>query len=430
MKGFRSSWMGTDRPATGRGMKAVATSLALGCGMTACSRDYTAAYLYVTNAKNSNITAYAVDYQSGALQQLSDSPIPSGGVNPVTLVAAPNGKFLYVLNHDGPSSNVVEFAVGTDGKIYAENTYPVVTGNGFTGTLPTAAAIDAAGKFLYVTFTYQNGFTAALPGPGGVAVFPVNADGTLGAAVTDTVGGMALPYVPVGFNPVGVMTSGRNNYVYVIDREQTTAGVPYGVMLAFSENPTTGALTLIPGPVAGAAVPTGAPATPTGFAAGVSPSSLAGDPTGIFIYVTDSTTNSLYAYSVVGNTPVANVANPYTTGLYPTSVKVDPRGAFVYVANFTSNTVTSYAINTATGALSGAGAGTGVATGPTCVTIEPALGIYLYTSNNTDNSISARQLDPHTGALTAVQGTVFSSQGLPTCAVAVANGAHASQIVE
>lgn len=402
----------------GRGIKVLAGSLALGCGMMGCSRDYTAAYLYVTNSKGSLITAYAVDYQSGALQQLADSPIPSGGVNPVTLVASPNGKFLYVLNHDAPSSNVVEFAIGTDGKIYAGNTYPVVTGNGFTGTLPTAAAIDAAGKFLYVTFTYQNGFTAAKPGPGGVAVFPINTDGTLGSPVTTTVGGATLPYFPVGNNPVGVMTSGRNNYVYVIDQERPATGAPFGVMLAFSQNTTTGALTAIPGPVSG------------GFAAGTTPSGIAGDPTGIFIYVTDSTTNQLYAYAVTGNTPVANLNSPYTTGLYPTSVKVDPRGMFVYVTNFTSSTVSAYVINTATGALSGTGGTTGVATGPTCVTIEPALGIYLYTSNNTDNSVSAEQLNPHTGALTAVQGTQFSAQALPTCAVTVANGAHASQIVE
>lgn len=415
MKLNRTSWM-----SKGRGIKAVAASLAVGCGMTACSRDYTAAYLYVTNAKASPglISAYAVDFQSGALQQLSDSPIPSGGVNPVTLVASPNGKYLYVLNHDAPSSNVVEFAIGTDGKIYAGNTYPVVTGNGLTGTLPTSAAIDAAGKFLYVTFTYQNGFTAAKPGPGGVAVFPINVDGTLGAPVTSTSGGTTLPYFPVGNNPVGVMTSGKNNYVYVIDQERPATGAPFGVMLAFSQNATTGALTPIAGPVAG------------GFAAGTTPSAIAGDPTGLFIYVTDSTTNQLYAYSLVGNTPVANIASPYTTGLFPTSVKVDPRGTFVYVTNFTSSTISSYVINTATGSLSGTGGNTGVATGPTCVTIEPALGIYLYTSNNTDNSVSAEQLNPHTGALTAVQGTQFSSQGLPTCAVAVANGAHATQIVE
>lgn len=415
----------TDSKKTGltRGLKAVALSLAVGCGMTACSRDYTVGYLYVTNAKSvpGLITAYAIDFQSGALQQLADSPIPSGGNNPLSLVAAPNGQNLYVINHDAPSSNVVQFAVGTDGKLYAQNTYSVVTGNGLTGTLPTSLAIDNAGKFLYVTFTYQNGYTAARPGPGGIAVFPINSNGTLGSAVTNTTVGTSsanpLPYFPVGNNPVGIATSVKNN-VYVIDQEKPSGSAPYGVLLAFSENTSTGALTPITGSVS------------NGFAAGTSPSAIAADPLGVFVYVTDSTTNQLYAYNVVNGGGVqANIASPYSTGLFPTSVKVDPRGTFVYVTNFTSSTVGTYVINTATGALSSSGQ-TSVATGPTCVTIEPALGIYLYTSNNTDNSVSAEQLDPHTGALKSVQGTQFSSQGLPTCATTIANGAHATQIVQ
>jgi 6-phosphogluconolactonase len=63
------------------------------------------------------------------------------------------------------------------------------------------------------------------------------------------------------------------------------------------------------------------------------------------------------------------------------------------------------------------------------VTIDPALGIYLYTSNNIGNSMSALQLDPHTGSLVNVQNTPFPAQPLPTCAVAVANGAHAKQLI-
>ena len=99
----------------GRGLKALAVSMAVGLGMTACSRDYTVGYLYVTNAKATPglVTAYSIDYQSGALIQLSDSPIPSGGNNPVKLVASPNGQNIYVLNHD--TSSVVQFSIGTDG---------------------------------------------------------------------------------------------------------------------------------------------------------------------------------------------------------------------------------------------------------------------------------------------------------------------------
>ena len=388
----------------GRVLKALAVSMAVGLGMTACSRDYTVGYLYVTNAKATPgvITAYAIDYQSGALIQLSDSPISSGGNNPVTLAASPNGLFLYVINQG--TSTVVEFAINPDGTITTKNTYSVVTGNATSS--PTALAIDPAGKFLYVTYQHQTGST----GPGGLASFPINADGSLGTA---------LAAVALGNNPSGIAIPATGGFVYVIDQESPLTSSAHGVLLAYSENTSTGVLTPIVG------------SYNSGVAAGTTPSAIAEDPSGHFIYVTDEATNQLYGYTVqTGGAPLAMLNSPFTAGLYPVSIKVDPRGTFVYVANFASSTVSVYVINTATGALSGASGGAAVATGPTCVTIDPAIGIYLYTSNNTDNSVSAEQLDPHSGALKQVQGSQFSSQAGPTCAVAVANGAHATQIVE
>ena len=418
----------------GRAIKALAVTVASGLlGITACSRDYTVAYLYVTSATRTTmgvVNAYSVDYQSGALQQLTDSPIPSGGSNPVGLVASPNGKYLYVLNHD--TSAVEQFDIGTDGKLFAENTYPVVQGSGLIGSFPTAAAIDAKGAFLYVTFTYQNGFTTATPGPGGVAVFPINSDGTLGAALTNTTVGTTaatpLPYYPVGFAPVGVVVSAYNGYVYVVEQDTTVANgvsTQTGTIVAFAEDTGTGALTAVPGTVA----ITGS--TLTGFRAGTKPSAIAEDPSARFVYVSDQLTNQLYAYSVTtGGALVSIPSSPFNTGNFPLGVTIDPRGTFVYVANYNDNSVSSYAINTATGSLSGIAGNTGsFSTGPTCVAIEPALGIYLYTSNNIDASVSAAQLSPNTGVLKSVQGTPYTAQALPTCAVAVANGSHATQLV-
>jgi 6-phosphogluconolactonase (cycloisomerase 2 family) len=111
-------------------------------------------------------------------------------------------------------------------------------------------------------------------------------------------------------------------------------------------------------------------------------------------------------------------------------VTVDPRGKFLYVANFNSNSVSSYAINTTAGGLTPASTTFAVGTGPTCVAIDPALGIYLYTSNEIGNSVSGLQLNPQTGTLIQIQGTPFNSQNLTTCLVAVPNGAHASQLVQ
>ncbi len=400
-----------------RCLKALGVSMALGLGMTACSRDYVVGYLYAINAKPTPglITGYQIDYETGNLTQLTDSPIPAGGNNTVAVVASPNGKNLYVLNHD--TSTVVQFDIGTDGKIYPENTYNVVQGTGtadagVTGSFPVAAAIDPAGKFLYVAFTYQNGFTTIRPGPGGVAIFPINSDGSLGTALTNTTTGTTLPYVPLGVNPRGIAVSATGGYVYVIDQDG-----PPGTLLAFAENTSTGALSSI-------GVAAGIPAV----GAGGTPSAITEDPTGHFLYVTDSTNNVLNQFTVTGGVPSRSTAT-VATGLTPMGVTIDPRGKFLYVANFNSATVSSYTIGTS-GALSPSGNPFSVGTGPTCVAIDPALGIYLYTSNEIDNNVSGEQLNPQTGALEQIQGTPFSSQTLTTCVVAVTNGAYASQIVQ
>jgi len=406
----------------GRGFKAVGVSLAVGLGMSACSRDYTLAYVYVTAATHGTtgqINEYAVDYQTGSLTPLAETSIPSGGNNPVSLIASPNGKYLYVINNSAPSSNVVEFTVGTDGKLYAEKTTPVVQNAAGTvvGSFPTALAIDPSGSFLYVTFTYQAGFTTANPGPGGVAVYPISAsDGSLGAPVANG----SLPYFPVGNNPVGIVVDPKaGNFVFVIDQEKPANAASNGVLLAFTS--TQGVLTQVVGPVNG------------GFAAGTTPAGIAEAPGGRFLYVTDETTNQLYGFTIqTGGSPLAMKQSPFNTGSFPLGVTVDPRGQFLYVANSNSGTLSPFAINQGDGSLSGiAGSGgTSTSTGPTCVTIEPALGIYLYTSNKADNTVSALQLSGNTGSLTPVQNTPYPTGALPTCAVSIANGAHATQIIQ
>jgi 6-phosphogluconolactonase (cycloisomerase 2 family) len=410
----------------GRGTLASILSLAL-VSVTACSRDYVLAYVYVTTAKpltgssqNGGVSAYAVDYQIGSLTPLADSPIQAGR-NPVTLVASPNGLNLYVVNHD--DSSVGEYSIGTDGKIYLQNTYNV------TGSMATAIAIDAAGKFLYVTFTYQVGpngqqlYSPASPGPGGVTIFPINGDGSLGTAST----------LKVGNNPVGVVVSrppagGTAVFAYVLDQETPTT--PKAQVLGFSQNLTTGALTPAPGTV----ITTDATGktVATGYGAGTTPSAIAEDPSARFVYITDEATNQLYGNLVANNGSLVPMTNgPFATGIFPVGVTIDPRGKFLYVANFSSNTVGAYAIDTASGTPVGSvgSASTNVDTAPTCVTIEPALGIYAYTSNNLASTVSAMQLDPHNGGLSQVQNTPFPSSGLPTCAVAVANGSHPTQII-
>ena len=123
-----------------RTAKAVALSLAIGLGTTACSRDYTAAYVYAVSNSNGEVSAYAVDYQSGVLTQISGSPFPTNLTNPSTVVAAPNGKTIYVIG-GSQNANVEVMSVGSDGKLYGQATPNLPS----DGTYPTAAAIDYDG---------------------------------------------------------------------------------------------------------------------------------------------------------------------------------------------------------------------------------------------------------------------------------------------
>ena len=390
---------------------AIATSAALGLGTTSCSRDYTAAYVYSTSASNGTISGFAVDYQSGVLTPLSGSPFTSQLSNPTTVVAAPSGRFLYVIGGT-QNAEVEEFSIGTDGKLYGQNTYNL------TGTYPTAAAIDSTGTFLYVTYTYQVGYGPNNLGPGGVSIYKINSDNSLATPTN----------VNVGNHPVGISVSvpvptTANVYAYVVDQENS----PNAAVIGFQQNRTTGALTLLSGSTC-----TGTPTVCTGIHAGVTPSAIAIEPTGRYVYVTDKSSNQIIGYGIgpAGNL-TALVSSPTATGLYPVAVTVDPRGKYIYTANYNSNTVSSYSINSSDGSLGGtASVGNfSTATGPTCVTIDPALGIYLYTSNYLDNSISGGQLSPNTGQLNAIANTPFPVGSLPSCVTSVPNGSHSSSLV-
>jgi 6-phosphogluconolactonase len=430
---MKLNWMG-------RGMMAAMGSLGMVLGLTACTRDYVVSYLYVTSAKGNPgvVNQYQVDYQTGALTPIG-TPAQAGS-NPVTLVAAPNGMFIYVINQG--DSSVQEFAVQGDGSLVSKNVYKNTAGSPAN---PVAASIDGAGKFLYVAYTYFSGSS----GVGGVSIYPINGDNSLGTPTS----------IKVGNNPIGIVASAQfcevpsagvsnsnpsctttggapgniTSSVYVLDREPAAGTVSqHGVILGYSQNSSTGALT----PVTGGNASVGGVAVPNGFTAGVVPSAITEDPSARFVYVTDQATNQLIGYLVLnGGTLSAMTNGPFPVGLFPVAVTVDPRGKYLYTANFNAGSISAFAINTANGtpasvsSANGSQAAIPTDPGPTCITIEPALGLYLYTSNSIANDVSAEKLDPHNGALTSVQNTPFPASGLPTCAVTIPNGAHATQII-
>lgn len=394
----------------GRAATASLLSLAMALGLTACSNDYTVSYVYMTTSRtlpHGLINGYQVDYQSGFLLPLLDSPIDGGGRDTVAIVVAPNDLYLYSVNNF--DSDVVEYGIGTDGKLYPWNTYNT------SGSLPTAGAIDAAGKFLYVTFTYQNTasgaqlYSLANPGPGGISIFPINSDNTLGTPTT----------VNVGRNPVGIATSTVGNYVYVIEQDSATTFN----LLGFTETPATGALTAMPG----VTINPGNVAS-TGFASGVSPSGLLVDKTGTHLYVTDNVQNQIATYSIGSNgVPALTTGGVATTDSGPMGMAFDLSGKYLYVAAYNANTIDGFVVG-ANGlpVRSTVAASVAAGTGPTCVTISgapsdanPSHAIYLYTSNGLSNNVTGEQLNPVDGSLDQIPGTPFSGSALPTCIVTV-----------
>src|ERR1700760_4719576 len=102
--------------------------------------------------------------------------------------------------------------------------------------------------------------------PGGVSIFPINSNGSLGTPST----------VKVGNNPVGIVVSrppagGTAVFAYVIDQETPTT--PSAQVLGFSQNLTTGALTPTPGTTITTDTATGKTVA-VGYRAGTTPSAV------------------------------------------------------------------------------------------------------------------------------------------------------------
>lgn len=424
---------------------AAASLLSLACclGFTACSRDYTVGFLYVlssrgdTSTGNGTINEYGIDYQTGALLPLASSGQTTQGRNPVALTISANQKNVYVINRD--DSSIQSLLIGTDGKLYPQTT------TSLDGIFPTALSLSADNNYLYVAFTYRKTTATANSGPGGVEVYKMvpRTDGSGGIDIGGPVTNAGNSYFPVGVAPVGIVVgpnlavnggttsvnaascvttpSSCASFVYVIDQDPTT----FGNLLVFQRDIGTGAMTPIAPTVIGSN-------HSTGYLSGVTASSVAVVPRGTFVYVTDSSSNQIVGYTVLsGGVLRAMTDGPFSAGSDPVNMVIDPRGSFLYIAA-QNDGVSGFAINQATGSLSAISGGHPTQDGSqtNCVTIENALGVYLYATNFVSNNVSGFQLDSAKGSLSRIRNSPYPGAAAPTCAAAIANGTHATQLVQ
>ncbi len=406
-------------------------------GLVSCGTSNTVDYLYATSSRNNpgQINVYRVDSQSGALTQIPDSPYPTQGRNPVSLVIDSGGKNLYVANRD--DNSIVQFGIGTDAKLYGAHTINPSGSEPVSLSIHSYTANNTTANFLFVVENLQPNFTDLNTGPGALYVYKLASDGTLGSTpVTQMVNGTAQAFYPLGNTPTGVNVTDDGQHVYVTDILAT--GQTGTDVVASGVNGT--GCTAGQGAVQGFnlsqhdsnGVPTGVltPAAGSPFCAGVTPSAIASHPYSTFLYVTDSAQNQVIEYSINTTTSPGSLRtlpqSVVATGTTPAGIVVEPRGMFVYVSNRIGGSVSGYAVNLGTGALTTlATAGSAATqTQPICLIVEPALARFLYTANFVDGSISGFSLDPNSGALAATQGAFYGTAGLSTCVAATSHGNH------
>ena len=384
------------------------TGLLVASLLTACQL-VTIDYIYLATAGNGGdgqISAYAVDSQSGALRTGTPTA-DSGGASPVALAVSSDYANLYVANQG--NNSVVHFSIATNGVLTKKDSI-------ITTDAPVSLAVNQAGTYLYVV----SGTTSAT-----LTAYSLSS-GAIGSAADQQV--LSIPgYGGDTLVPTAVTSLANNGAVFVTAYDQS----------AYNPGGTTSS-TANPGWIFSYAVGSGGALTPSSgspFRAGVKPSALAADPTNRFIYVTDFASNQLIGYGIQSNSILSFLINgPFKTGNEPSAISIDPRGKYIYVANALDSSVSAFVIDLSTGTPSSAVNSTGSAinstdTQPVSIVVDPALGRFVYTANNLGNSISGFQIDPNTGTLKLAQATPYPSGQRPTAIACIPHGNHSLQAV-
>jgi len=380
--------------------------------VTACSQfteTKTIDFVYVASSKAAGadnygeINIFEINSESGKMRQIPASPVPSGGRYPISEAVASDFSSLFVANHD--DNTIVQFSIGTDGKLYAYNTVNT------PGVFPVSIATSAANLFVVDAYQPLPSCSPAAPCSGSIAVFPLTpltstTPIAIGPpAVNSSISAKYWPLtlasnptdviVPTG---VAVQPSGKFAFVTAYD---STVTPNLGYIFVFSVG-TGGVLT---------------PVTGSPFAAGAQPSAIASDASGNYVYATDFARNQVLGFSVSAAGAITPLSgSPYPTGTAPASVAVNKAYNYAFVTNSTDSTITVYSMSS--GVLTRLG-NYAVGLQPVSIVVDPSTQRYIVTANFLGNNISGYQLQKTDGSLLLSQGTPFISNNQPTAVAAI-----------
>jgi 6-phosphogluconolactonase len=305
-------------------------------------------FLYILGNQPNQISTFAIEPNQGGLTPINAPVAIDGG--PVLMAMSPNSSFLFVYKFQSQiSSNQVVQTFTVDGATGALTPAGTVelpnTACTATSFCPGEGdfAIRSDGKYLYVlTYDGVNSTTSVTP----YAIDPVTGGLTGGAPIT-------FPTNAVGKSFLGTSMSidplGR--FLYVAN-SISADGVPdhaeSATVVSYSLDPVTGALAA-------------SSSTVVGNGAGA----MAADPTGKYLYVIHSSACCAFDSNILAHAvdPASGALSQIGTTV-PITVEpqayCDPSGAFLFLSDLTSFTITRSGVNAGAVSLSGQGVPTGV----------------------------------------------------------------------
>lgn len=318
-------------------------------------------FVYVAKGDD-QIAFFRLDVATGDLYFAGAA---AAGRHPSFLAFAPSNRFAYAVNEF--SHELAAFSVDQrTGALSLLNRVPSL------GTEPAFVSVDASGVWLFAA-NYRKG---------PVAVFPILADGRLGAPADAK---------ETGVHPHAILTDRSNRFAFV-----PNAGSDKVSLFAFDA--ATGRLT---------------PATPPeiGTAAGGEPRHLAFHPTKSFVYVIEESGCRVNTFALdEANGTLSHVdsiatlppdADPKSnTGA---DLHVSPSGRFLYGSNRGHDSIAIFAIG-------GDGKPTAVGHAPTRGKVPRNFGIdptgtFLFAANQGSSSLSAFRIDAARGSLEYLRTT-------------------------
>jgi 6-phosphogluconolactonase (cycloisomerase 2 family) len=385
---------------------------------------------------NGIISGFDIDHNTGKLNNIDGLPVSSGGANPVRAVLITGSRFLYVLNrgvnslgnadcygtgaNECQNSNITQFAVGGNGILTPQETFYT------QGLNPFRIIGDASGNFLYV-LDHDSPSSAACAlalgssatACGDITAFQVNqTTGRLSLIVNAQVtaaNGAALPYFPVPANPIDFSLS--SGYVLTLSGTPTTGDAVF----PYTYSTSSGQLTINQNT-----------AQPLSIYQGTAIVNGSGY---VYVLDNEGTdvsgsgaTSQILPFSLGSGgalqSQTGGVVPDDPTLANPIFLLVESKGKFLYVANQGNNAqgtnsqsgVAGYVIDPSTHQLSYiAGEPFGSGAGPQCLVEDPS-DQFVYSADFNDSSVTGRVVDPNSGVLNnlRVGNGTFALQGPAT----------------